>query len=155
MAQFDPRKLGHTVKKSVKILGTEIEVGLRLLSSGQEQDSVFAAEEYFKTHKIQDGVAPGYLEKEYIKENAIQDIFRFTVDPQNVLDPATGKPHRFFNAPEDIRKNLTTEQIRDLAEKYLEYKEEVMPVDLTDEQIDRLKKNIDRIPMETLSRNTL
>jgi len=154
MAQFNPAKLGRNVQRIVKILGSDLEVGLQILSSAQRLQCDFNTEEKFKDHKIDSSVAPVQIQDAYVIENFTQQIFLFSVDPDYIRDGETGLHKPYFKTLNDVRI-LDDKQILDLIRQYEDFKQEINGENITDEDLMELKKNFDKIIFSITNLNIL
>jgi len=143
MSLLEKLKAGKKNIKVLKFPGTEEDVGLQLLSNHDLQESVFAAENYFKKAGIE--IVSTVLDS-YEDERTTQLLFRALKDPARPQNP-------FAATVDELRRNLTKEEKEILTDEYLQFERECSPNfrQMSDEEFETLWVDLKKNPKAILS----
>lgn len=141
--KLEKLKAGTRNTKTIKFPGTDNEVVLRVLSNAERQDAVFAAEEHFKSRKIE--IAATCLDA-YEDERTTQLLFRALRDCDN-------SENTFASSADSLRENLTREEKEFLTSEYTTFEQECSPAieKMSDEDFEKLWEELKKNPEPVLS----
>jgi phage FluMu protein gp41 len=134
MQTFDDYKksrLGTKYIRRLKLPNTELEVGLRVLTTGELLEAEAGKIEYISVNKLKESEAAVML------ENNIQVLYRSAVQPD-------APDKKFFTSVTQVRE-LLAEDINWLSEQYNLLASEINPLikPLTETDIDEIKKKLE------------
>ncbi|TAN61362.1 hypothetical protein EPN18_06840 [bacterium] len=143
MSLLEKLKGGKRNTKVVKFPGTDDDVALVILSNHELQDSIFAAEGYFKAGDIT--VSATTLDA-YEDERTTQILFRALRSPDNLREP-------FAATVTELRKSVTREEKDLLVKEYVAFEQECSPQfeTLPDGDFDKLWEDLKKNPEAVLN----
>jgi hypothetical protein len=95
-------KAGKKNVRKMKWPGTDIDIGLRVLSEAEIQEAAFETERHFKKAGIEVSVQTAII---YDKEQITQTLFQALVNPE--------RTERLFTRADDLRGIFTAPEIKD------------------------------------------
>jgi|GEM_PF-778832 hypothetical protein len=143
MGLIEKLKAGKSNIRIMKFPGTDEDIGITVLTEGETQEAMFAAERLYKDSKIEvSGVTVG----SYTSEQNTQILSRALVDPGR--KKADGSYERYFKSVGELRGLLRREAKETLIEEYNRFEEETSPspLKISAEELDILLEDIKKNP---------
>ncbi len=143
MSLIEKLKAGKRNIQVIKFPGTDEDVGITVLTEGEAQEAMFAAEQLYKEAKIEvSGVTIGG----YTSEQSTQILARALVNPARKKQDGSSEP--YFKSAGELRALLRRDAKDILIEEYNRFEEETSPspLKISAEEMESILEEVKKNP---------